>query len=399
MRKRPLLAIAALFAASAMEPSLAAAHSRRIAHGPTRAELVGVAPPDGVSPRLILRHRTESGAAVEADPVTLQQAGETAALAEHAHGTPILAAGLSIRTELVLDGPAVCAVPKLPQSRYRLRDLANALRHTYTPGERVAVTLLTAGATPARVGPVDDATGLVDWLTTACAAAPPPATPFDADGWRDLKAREDAMVAPNETVVWLLVTAGTAPRLAADDAPRFAEISVALLESFAPETPPAQLSDSATREPGTYQTDPIVERLRSHGVRRDPPAGSGWSPFCEALGRNGGNCLLGAAMSGANAMTMQRLLSEAQALFVTPVSCLPERSGAITLATPTASSTLPAASLRSARCGSWMRPEEDDQGRLRPWMAVTALAAVLAAMLWLRRRRATPTRQSGVTLN
>ena len=54
-----------------LQGATAQAHSRRISHGPTRATFVGIAPPDSVSPRLIVRHRTDDGAAIEADPVTL----------------------------------------------------------------------------------------------------------------------------------------------------------------------------------------------------------------------------------------------------------------------------------------------------------------------------------------
>ena len=162
---------------------------------------------------------------------------------------------------------------------------------------------------------------------------------------------------------------------------------VALLESFALETPAARMTDPTARKPGTYQTDPIVDRLRKEGLRREPPAGSGWAPFCDALRKQGGSCLLGARLSGANAMTMQRLLGEAQSLFVTPVSCLPAGGGTVVLSTPTASSEVPADALLDAQCDRWMMPGRKASANGLPLLAAAG-AAILAGLFVLRRRSA-----------
>jgi hypothetical protein len=88
---RPASWAAAALAAGSLAASTAEAHSRRIAHGPTSPSFVTVAPPDGVSPRLVLRHRTAEGAAIEADPVTISATATGQPFATHLHGPPLLA--------------------------------------------------------------------------------------------------------------------------------------------------------------------------------------------------------------------------------------------------------------------------------------------------------------------
>lgn len=378
---------AVLFAV-AIPAGKAASHSRRVAHGPTVPSFVSVAPPDGVSPRLILRHRTDEGAAVEADPVTVSVVQSGQRLAEHLHGTPLLASGLALRTELVLDAPTVCAASTQPAARYRLRDIANALRHTFTPGERIAVSLVEAGREPVRLGPTDRPGEVLAWLTASCSARPatPAAPPFDRDGFRRLRAEDQG--GPAEAVVWLLVTAGTDARLSAADAPLLAGTGVALLESFTPDSQPPPLAPSSSREPGTYQTDPIVNHLRSAGVRISPPSESSWAPLCGALAETSGRCLLGGLIAGANAMTVQRLLSEGQALFVTPISCLPKEEP-VQISTEKGSVTALGGELTRARCDRWQSPSA--QTAHFPVVAVVATVALLlfgAAWSLVRRRRA-----------
>ncbi len=379
---------AAAFAAGALAASTAEGHSRRIAHGPTSPSFVTVAPPDGVSPRLVLRHRTAEGAAIEADPVTISAAATGQPFAAHLHGPPLLASGLSLRTELVLDAPTICVASAEPAARYRLRDLANALRHTFAPGEQLALTLLEAGREPARLGPTDRPAEVLAWLTASCAARPAtqrlPA--FDRLGFKRL--RDTTEAGPTEVVVWLLLTAGTLPRLEADDAPMLAGVGVGLLESFLPtEAAPALATE---RKPGSYQTDPLVEHLRKTGVRTSAAAGSSSGSFCDALSKSGGSCLFGGLVTGANAMVTQRLLAEGQALFVTPMSCLPDDAGEVRIATEAGAVTVAAKTLGNARCDRWQNPSATSSEGAKAAVAAAALAvgAAGAGWLWYRRRRA-----------
>jgi hypothetical protein len=369
----------------------AQAHSRRISHGPTRPSLVGIAPPDGVSPRLIIRHRTDTGPAIEADPATLTDPRTGARFAEHAHGEPLLRSGLGLRTELVIDAAAICPASELAAARYRLRDLANALRHTFTPGERYAITLLETGKPAARLEPTDRPAEALAWLSAQCAARPATTAPapFDARGMAEFMETVQPTAAPNETLVWLLFTAGKEARLSAADGPLLAGVGVALLESFTLMEPPAKLTPASEREPGTYQTDPIVAQLKSAGMRTEPEAGSAWAPFCTSLAGAGGNCLLGGLVSGGNAVVSQRLIGEGQALFVTPMSCLPEGLGPLELATETGKVLIPAARLAAAQCDSWQAPVQPTAAKQSPaWIAAAATALVAGAVaLFLRRRR------------
>lgn len=385
---------AALLVAALTVAGEAAAHSRRIAHGPTRPTFVSVAPPDGISPRLILRHRTDEGAAVEADPVTVTAVRTGQRFAEHLHGTPLLAAGLALRTELLLDAPTVCAASTQPAARYRLRDIANALRHTFSPGERIAVTLLEQGRKPERLGPTDRPGEVLAWLTANCSARPAPASlpAFDRDGFRRLRAEDKG--GPAEAVVWLLVTAGTEARLSAADAPLLERAGVALLESFTPESQPPALAPSSSREPGTYQTDPIVNHLRRAGLRTLPPSGSSWAPLCGALTETGGSCLLGGLLAGANAMTVQRLLAEGQALFLTPISCLPGDE-TLRVSTETGAVTVAGSWLDTARCDRWQNPPVQAGSRAGIAGIIAAVLA-LAAGAWALRRRRRSARSSSV---
>ena len=376
-----------------LQGGTAQAHSRRIEHGPTRPSFVGIAPPDGVSPRLIVRHRTDTGAAVEPDPVTLTDPRTAARFAEHAHGEPLLRSGLGLRTELVIDAAAVCPASDLAPSRYRLRDLANALRHTFTPGERYAITLLETGKPASRLEPTDRPSEALAWLTAQCGARPATAAPapFDTRGMAELMETVQPTAGPNETLVWLLFTAGSEARLSAADGPLLAGVGVALLESFTPAQPAATLTPATERQPGAYQTDPIVAQLKSTGIRTEPEAGTAWSPFCAALTGVGGSCLLGGVVSGATAMVSQRLIAEGQALFVTPVSCLPEGLGQLELATETGKVVVPAARLTAAQCDRWQAPVQP--AAPKQWTGWLAAAAALvaggAALLVRRRRRAT----------
>lgn len=378
---------AAALVAGSLAASPAEGHSRRIAHGPTSPTFVTVAPPDGVSPRLVLRHRTAEGAAVEADPVTISAAATGQPFAAHLHGPPLLASGMSLRTELVLDAPTICVASTEPAARYRLRDLANALRHTFAPGEKLALTLLEAGREPVRLGPTDRPAEVLAWLTASCAARPAtqrlPA--FDRLGFKRLRDATEA--APSELVVWLLLTAGTVPRLEADDAPMLAGVGVGLLENFLPaEAAPALATE---RKPGGYQTDPVVEHLRKAGVRTTAAAGSGSGSFCDALAKSGGSCLFGGLLTGANAMVTQRLLAEGQALFVTPMSCLPDDAGEVRIATEAGAVTVSRHALSNARCDRWQNPSAATLGGAKAALAA-ALAAIAAGVGWLlfRRRRA-----------
>lgn len=375
-----------------LQGSTAQAHSRRIAHGPTRPSLVGIAPPDGVSPRLIVRHHTDTGAAVEADPATLTDPRTGARFAEHAHGDPLLRSGLGLRTELVIDAPAVCPSSDLAASRYRLRDLTNALRHTFTPGERYAITLLETGKPAARLEPTDRPAEALAWLTEQCGARPATAAPapFDARGIAALMETVQPTAAPNETLVWLLFTAGKEARLSAADGPLLAGVGVALLESFTLKEPPATLTPKSERQPGTFQTDPIVAQLKSAGMRTEPEAGSAWAPFCTALAAAGGNCLLGGLVSGGNAVVSQRLIGEGKALFVTPLSCLPEGLGPLELATETGKVVIPAERLAAAQCDRWQLPVQPTGPKPSTgWIAAAgALLVAGASALFLRRRAA-----------
>lgn len=399
-RQQALLWAGAAGLVASLQGSTAQAHSRRISHGPTRPTFVGIAPPDGVSPRLIIRHRTDDGAAVEADPVTLTDPRTTARFAEHAHGGPLLQSGLSLRTELVIDAPAVCPASDLASARYRLRDLANALRHTFTPGERYAITLLEANRPADRLAPTDRPAEALAWLTAACGARSAVAAPahYDAGAMRALMESVQKAAAPDETVVWLLLTAGAEARLSAADGALLPGVGVALLESFTPAQPAATLTPAAERQPGAYQTDPIVAQLKSTGIRTEPEAGSAWSPFCTALTGVGGSCLLGGVVSGANAMVSQRLLAEGQALFVTPTSCLPEGLGQLELATETGKVPVPAVGLTAAQCDRWQGPVQPAlQKPSTGWIAAVGalLLAVAATLLLRRRQRATSSSEPG----
>ena len=375
------------------------AHSRRIEHGPTRPSFVGIAPPDGVSPRLIVRHRTDTGAAVEADPATLTDPRTGTRFAEHAHGEPLLRSGLGLRTELVIDAAAICPSSELAPSRYRLRDLANALRHTFTPGERYAITLLEAGRPASRLEPTDRPAEALAWLTAQCGARPATAAPapFDARGMAAFMETVQPTAAPNETLVWLLFTAGKEARLSAADGPLLAGVGVALLESFTLTEPPATLTPKSERQPGTYQTDPIVAQLKSAGMRTEPEAGSAWAPVCTALGVAGGNCLLGALVSGGNAVVSQRLIGEGQALFVTPASCLPEGLGPLELATETGKVVIAAERLAAAQCDRWQLPVQPAATKPSTgWIAAAVAVLVAGAVaLFLWRRRAAASDQRG----
>lgn len=382
-----------------LQGATAQAHSRRISHGPTRATFVGIAPPDGVSPRLIVRHRTDDGAAVEADPVTLTDPQTTARFAEHVHGEPLLQSGLSLRTELVIDAPAVCPGSDLPAARYRLRDLANALRHTFTPGERYAITLLEDGRPAARLAPTDRPAEALAWITAQCGARPASAVAarYDAGAMKALMESVQTAAAPDETVVWLLFTAGAEARLSAADGALLAGVGVALLESFTPAQPAATLTPATERQPGAYQTDPIVAQLKSTGIRTEPEAGTAWSPFCAALTGVGGSCLLGGVVSGATAMVSQRLIAEGQALFVTPASCLPEGLGQLELATETGKVAVPAALLTAAQCDRWQAPVQPAAPKPSTgWIAAAgALLVAGAVALLVRRRRAAASDKRG----
>lgn len=378
----------------------AQAHSRRIEHGPTRPSFVGIAPPDGVSPRLIIRHRTDTGPAIEADPATLSDPRTGTRFAEHAHGEPLLRSGLGLRTELVIDAAAVCPSSDLAAARYRLRDLANALRHTFTPGERYAITLLETGKPAARLEPTDRPAEALAWLTAQCGARPATAAPapFDARGMAALMETVQPTAAPNETLVWLLFTAGNEARLSAADGPLLAGVGVALLESFTLTEPPAKLTPKSERQPGTYQTDPIVAQLKSAGMRTEPEAGSAWAPFCTALAGAGGNCLLGGLVSGGNAVVSQRLIGEGQALFVTPTSCLPEGLGPLELATETGKVLIPAERLAAAQCDRWQLPvQPTPPNHWTGWIAAAGalLVAGAVALLVRRRRRAVASDKRG----
>ena len=382
-----------------LQGGTAQAHSRRIEHGPTRPSFVGIAPPDDVSPRLIVRHRTDTGAAVEPDPVTLTDPRTAARFAEHAHGEPLLRSGLGLRTELVIDAAAICPTSDLAAARYRLRDLANALRHTFTPGERYAITLLETGKPASRLEPTDRPAEALAWLTAQCGARPATTAPapFDTRGMAELMETVQPTAGPNETLVWLLFTAGSEARLSAADGPLLAGVGVALLESFTLTEPPAKLTPASERQPGAYQTDPIVAQLKSAGVRTAPEAGSAWAPFCTALAAEGGNCLLGAMVSGGNAVVSQRLMGEGQALFVTPASCLPEGLELLELATETGKVLVPAARLTAAQCDSWQLPVQPAAPKQwTGWLAAAgALLVAGAAALLLRRRRATASGEPG----
>jgi hypothetical protein len=383
-----------------LQGATAQAHSRRISHGPTRATFVGIAPPDGVSPRLIVRHRTETGAAIEDDPVTLTDPRTGTRFAEHAHGEPLLQSGLSLRTELVIDAPAVCPSSDLAAARYRLRDLANALRHTFTPGERYAITLLEAGRPTARLAPTDRPAEALAWLTAQCGARPAAAapSPFDAPKMAEFMETLQPAAAPDETVVWLLFTAGAEARLSAADGALLAGVGVALLESFTPAQPAATLTPATERQSGAYQTDPIVAQLKSTGMRTEPEADTAWSPFCAALTGVGGSCLLGGVVSGATAMVSQRLIAEGQALFVTPASCLPEGLGQLELATETGKVVVPAARLTAAQCDRWQAPVQPAAPKPSTgWIAAVGalLFAVAATLLLRRRQRATASGELG----
>ena len=388
-RQQALLCASAAGLAVGLHVASAQAHSRRISYGPTTPSLAGVAPSDGVSPRLFLRHRTAEGAGLEADPVTISDAATGRPFAEHLHGTPLLASGLSLRTELVLDAPTVCAASTSQAARYRLRDIANGLRHTFSPGERVAVTLLESGREPVRLQPTDQPSDALAWLAASCAARPATSAvpPFDRHGFKQLRAAQPS--SGTEAVIWLLVVAGAEARLFAGDAPLLADTGVGLLESFTPPPATATLTPAAERQPGTFQTDPIVAELKGIGVRTEPESGSGWSPFCTALATEGGSCLLGGLMAGANAMTTQRLLAEGQALFVTPMSCLPEQVESVAIATVTGKVVVPATRLAGARCVSWQAPLQATASTSpTAWMAAAvALLVAGAAALFLRRRR------------
>jgi hypothetical protein len=382
-----------------LQGATAQAHSRRISHGPTRPSFVGIAPPDGVSPRLIVRHRTETGAAMEDDPVTLTDPRTGTRFADHAHGEPLLRSGLGLRTELVIDAAAICPSSALTPSRYRLRDLANALRHTFTPGERYAITLLEAGRPPSRLEPTDRPAEALAWLSAQCAsrsASGAPA-PFDAPVMAAFMETVQPTAAPNETLVWLLFTAGKEARLSAADGPLLAGVGVALLESFELTEPPAKLTPASERQPGADQTDPIVAQLKSAGMRTEPEAGSAWAPFCTALAGAGGNCLLGAMVSGGNAVVSQRLIGEGQALFVTPASCLPEGTGPLELATETGKVVIPAANLAAAQCDRWQLPSQPAAAKASPGWIAAAVAGLVAgaAALLLRRRRAAASDKRG----
>lgn len=388
-RQQALLCASAAGLIVGLHGATAQAHSRRISYGPTIPAFAGVAPADGVSPRLILRHRTAEGAALEADPVTISDAATGRPFAEHLHGPPLLVSGLSLRTELVLDAPTICASSTSQAARYRLRDIANGLRHTFSPGERVAVTLLESGRQPVRLAPTDQPSDALAWLAASCAARPATSEvpAFDRDGFKRLRAAQPS--SGNEVVIWLLVVAGAEARLLAGDAQLLADTGVGLLESFTPPPATATLTPAKERQPGTYQTDPIVAELKSIGVRTEPDTGSGWAPFCTALTTEGGSCLLGGLMSGANAMTTQRLLAEGQALFVTPMSCLPDPVEAVVIATVTGKVVVPAARLAGARCDSWQAPLQPTASTIpTAWMAAAgALLVAGAAALFLRRRR------------
>ena len=382
-----------------LQGATAQAHSRRIEHGPTRPSFVGIAPPDGVSPRLIIRHRTDTGPAIEADPATLSDPRTGARFAEHAHGEPLLRSGLGLRTELVIDAAAVCPSSDLAAARYRLRDLANALRHTFTPGERYAITLLETGKPAARLEPTDRPAEALAWLTAQCGARPATTATasFDARGMAALMEMVQPTAGPNETLVWLLFTAGNEARLSAADGPLLAGVGVALLESFTLTEPPATLTPKSERQPGAYQTDPIVAQLKSAGVRTAPEAGSAWSPFCTALAGAGGNCLMGGLISGGNAVVSQRLMGEGQALFVTPASCLPEGLELLELATEAGKVLVPAARLTAAQCDSWQLPVQlAAPKQWTGWLAAAgALLVAGAAALLLRRRRAPASGEPG----
>lgn len=407
------------------------AHSQRLYHGPTTPTLVDAGPADAVGPRLLVRHRMERGGALSADPtrVTVAQTGQ--AIATHAHATPLVTSGLHTRVVVVVDTGALLAPGVVPDARYRLRDLGNALRQNFAPGERFTVAVPDPGGSWRLLPDTDSATAAADFIRAAGApgsGVAPSLLPAPVPG---LIAATDG-----EVPAMLLVTTGSAvpdtARLRAwVEAARTARVALWVLaagafdETNAP--PPAGAGGSGdaaagsdgsgvvglaspdSRQPGAFATDPIVRALHRHSVRATDEVLPAWAPLCREVAATGGRCVASGQRQGAFAIAAQRAVGEAQAVFVLPVSCVEPAPEPLVLVveTETGRDEREVASPERLRCATWQQaragsgdPAEVDGpgaahhgGRAaeRPgWAVGVAAAALLLAGLfatWVVRRR------------
>lgn len=251
----------------------------------TRATVVGVLPPLGEGPRLIVRHVVASGAAAVASattysagepPVVLEARGDVVALAATGEAATVL---------LVLDDVALRGEATAEAA------LIDAVRATLNPGEQVGVALLGIPAPAGQLAP----TGNLDVIDT-------------------------------------FVRSQAAVQRAAGD--RVAELTRVLSELGADTATHREAVVVVAAGASDTSLPTLVSSLRTAGIPLSAVvvAPSGISidesatldvndPFCVAARQSGGVCRVTTSDGEQFAETVRRVVAEAQSLYVAPVRC------------------------------------------------------------------------------